>query len=344
MGFFGDNFFNDVNNSWLGKPKVKEKTDADYEKIFAEHDASLQGKTQAELTDENPEQWYRQQKLDDLYRFFGDKGGDVPQVTDNGAGSGYASGVNSQFDGLKQQLDARNATAQSGIDANHGQYNQSVNKSYDMYKNDAASMQGALSQRIAEAMASANNEAKTLGSYATARGLDAQPIEAQGQANASTLKTSGSLQQDLAQRLAQVASQSHDNWTSSGDLVNQGAQGMRQNTYLSAQNDLEAQRQSALTGGGGGGGGGSDKTTADERKQANLQSIIDRAWKSGNADSIRSALTLANPDYAVYAASLNEDQQGAAIASGLEQFVSPDLWAAGEKAARDQYYLDNGHF
>jgi hypothetical protein len=275
----------------------------------------------------------------------GDNG--IGQVTDNGADSGYnaRAGINSQFDGLKQQLDQRNATAQSGIDANHNEYNASVNKSYDMYKNDSASMQAALSQRIAEAMASANNEAKTLGSYATARGLDAQPIEAQGQANASTLQTSGSLQEDLARRLAQVASQSHDNWTSSGDLVKQGAHGMRQNVYVGAMNDIEAQRTAALTGGGGGGGGSkAEKMTSDERKQANLQSIIDRAWESGDPDAIRSALTLANPDYAVYAGSLNEDQQGTAINGGLESSVSSDARERANRAAMEQYYLENGNW
>ena len=186
-----------------------------------------------------------------------------------GGGGGYSaaaalqamlSQIDESFNRQRGALDQNRAASMANLNSAMDRYRSQIGTNYADYQGQANATQQAIAQRIAEQQAAAQQRSTDLAQSIAGLGGNAAAIQAQSQGLQDALRASSGFQQDLSQRLAQVAANSQRQYESSGDLVRQGAAGTLENNYNSMLNALMAQMeaqkaeaQAAVSGGGGGG-------------------------------------------------------------------------------------------
>jgi hypothetical protein len=197
----------------------------------------------------------------------------------------------------------------SNLENAMNQFRTNVGANQASYVQGSNQVQQAVAQRAAQATADAAARQKALEASIAGQGGNAGAIAAQAAGNLAAAQQSTQAQQDLGNRMNQIADFNQRGVLSSGDLVRQGAVGQLENQYTDLINALDnarqqelAQAQSGGSGGGGGGGGGgrgsSGKETSADRAAVRTQSIIDSAFANNDPVGIMAALYDANKSYA----------------------------------------------
>jgi hypothetical protein len=121
------------------------------------------------------------------------------------------------------------STFQQGTGANNAQYNTASD-----------SINRAIADRLAQAMAQQQSASTAQANQASQLGWNGAAIQANAENNNNALQNALRYQQDLADRYRQVQSNSQGATANAGQLMNQGAQGQLANNYNSAVNSADA--------------------------------------------------------------------------------------------------------
>jgi hypothetical protein len=173
------------------------------------------------------------------------------------------------------------STFQQGTGANNAQYNTASD-----------SINRAIADRLAQAMAQQQSASTAQANQASQLGWNGAAIQANAENNNNALQNALRYQQDLSDRYRQVQSNSQGATANAGQLMNQGAQGQLANNYNSALNSADAAASDATyraqhpTSSGGGGGGSSTNSLKDMSTAWDLASKM-----SSNNDPMTALMT-----------------------------------------------------
>jgi hypothetical protein len=193
----------------------------------------------------------------------------------SGGGSGFDSAayvanlvnqINQNYDQRQQQLGANRMSSMAQLSNLGDQYRQNMGGINQSYLQGITAQNQEIARRAQEQQAMAQRTAQQLAGSMTGEGISAQPIQGQAQNIANTLATTNQFQQDLQDRMSQLAATSNANNLASGELVRQGAGGTLENNYNAMLNDLQNARgqeilqaqQSAAQAAAGSGGSATD--------------------------------------------------------------------------------------
>lgn len=308
----------------------------------------------------------QQQNWTDLINALGPGGmlysdGSTPESDYSGGGYNpqpYIDAIERQYN---LQLDLLNRTRMQGL--------QGINQQYESYlqniANDYAASQARMqtdrqqaAERFQNILGGAEQRQAEIAQSMAALGQQGASIAAQQAGNVGAMQASNVAQQNYMDRLAQIVAENQRQAQQQGALVKQGAETQYNQDYNRLQQALEMQKlqeiEAARSGGGGGGGRGgggggggskSDKLTSSEREQER----IDRAFLSGDYETMLGFLYDLVPDLA---ASIEEgevpeeyrDNAEAALAyrkARVERAYAPYISGAAQQQVQREVNIAN---